>query len=108
MNDLVDNMVDDELHRAIREDVFVHANFPFEKLRVKSNGEKLTGNLRKSLDTLQGERTARKHFDAKNIVHGDDFSCVWWDGMEDLMKGYPKCTEYGQPNTYQVSAAQTR
>ena len=48
MNDLVDNMADNELHRAIREDAFVHANFPFEKLRVKSNEEKLTGPCKAS------------------------------------------------------------
>ena len=41
MNDTVDNMVDDEFHRALREKDYMHINFPFKKLRVRSNREKI-------------------------------------------------------------------
>ena len=90
MNDVVDTMSDVELHRALREEDFVNTDFPFEKLKVRSNREKMTGNLRRALDNLQGERTAKKRFDSKDILKSDNFSCIWWDEMEDLMKGYPK------------------
>ena len=90
MNDTVNKMAGKEFHRARREEDYVHTDFPFEKLRVRSNGDRITGNLRKALDILKGERTAKQHLDSKEIVRKDDFSCVWWDGMEDLMKSYPK------------------
>ena len=86
----MDKWADIEYHRATSSEDFVSTKFPFEKLMVKSGGEKLTGNLRRALDNLQGERTARTYLDSKDIVKSDDVPVVWWDGMENLMKGYPK------------------
>ena len=90
MNNVVDKLADLEYHRAMMNEDCVDAEFPFEKLKVRSKGKKLTGNLRGALDNLHGERTARTYLDSKGIVKSEDFPCVWWDGMEEVMKGYPK------------------
>ena len=87
---LVDKLVDLEYHRARIYQNFVSTEFPFEKLKVKSRGKKITGNLRRALDNLHGKHTARAYLDSKNIVRSSVFPCVWWNGIEDLMKGYPK------------------
>ena len=106
MNDTVDKMAGEELLRSLREEDYIHTNFPFERLRVRSNGDKITGNLKKALDILKGERTAKQHFDSKEIVRKDDFHCVWWDGMEDLMKSYPKMYRVWATKHVSGSAAQ--
>lgn len=40
MNDIVDKISDLEYHRALNNDNFVSSEFPFERLRVRSKGNK--------------------------------------------------------------------
>ena len=90
MNDLADNLAGTTLTHAIEAQEFIHSEFPFEKLKVRYNGKKLTGNLRREIDNVRGEQTARTYFAKKGIVSEQNFGRVWWDGMEKLMKSYPK------------------
>ena len=68
---------------------FIQSKFPFEKLKVRCRGRKLTGNLRKEIHNMKGEHTARRYFAKKGIVGEDDFERIWWDGMKKLTKLYP-------------------
>jgi predicted RNA-binding Zn-ribbon protein involved in translation (DUF1610 family) len=90
MNDLVDKLADFAFHRAIRLQNFIDSDFPFEKLRLKHKGKKITGNLCREIDNLTGERTAKKYFAKTGRISRENFHAVWWDGMEHLMKSYPK------------------
>ena len=76
-NDFADKLADLEYNRAIMGQNSVPTEFPFEKLKVKSRGKKITGNLRRTLDNLYGENTAKTYPDSKGIVKSDDFSCAW-------------------------------
>ena len=55
-----------------------------------AGGKKLTGNLRREIDNRKGESTAQKYFAKKGMIRDEDFSLIWWDGMEQLMRAYPK------------------
>ena len=90
MNDFVDKLAGMEYHRAVASCKFIGTEFPFEKLRVKTHGKKITGNLRRELDNLSGGHIARRYLEEKGKVRSNDFPCVWWDGMEALMRSYPK------------------
>ena len=90
MNDIVDDLADREFFRSLAQNDFIKSEFPFERLRVRSYGTKITGNLRKELDNISGEYLARRHFQATGKICEEDFPKVWWDGMDYLMKGYPK------------------
>ena len=90
MNDLVDKLANAAYHRAIRLQNFIDSDFPFKKQRVKRNGKKITGNLRREIDNLTGERTAQRYLAKSGRISRENFNNVWWDGMEHLMKSYPK------------------
>ena len=55
MNDMVDRLTDVANHRSIQLQNFIDSNFPFEKLSLKHNGKKVTGNLRREMYNLTGE-----------------------------------------------------
>ena len=67
---------------------FIDSDYPFDKLRVKHNGKKVTGNLRREMDNLTGEQTALKYFAKSDRISRENFQTVWWDGMENLVKSY--------------------
>ena len=54
MNDFVDKLAGMEYHRAVASCEFISTEFLFEKLRVKTHGKKITGNLRRMLDNMSG------------------------------------------------------
>ena len=95
MNDLVDRLADIALRRAMRSQAFIESKFSFEKLRIKYDGRKITRNLRREIDNLTGERTARRYFAKTGKVSREDSPKIWWDGMEHLMKSYPKMYRVG-------------
>ena len=47
---------------------FIESNFQFEELQVRSDGRKITDNLRREIDNLTGERTARRYL-AKTLTN---------------------------------------
>jgi hypothetical protein len=90
MNDLLDRLADVAHHRSSQLQNFIESDFPFEKLRLKHNGKKVTGNLCREMDNLTEERNALKYFAESDRISRENFQTVWWDGMENLMKSYPK------------------
>ena len=62
MNNLVDELADVAFHRAIQLQNFIDSDSPFEKFWVEHKGKKIIGNLRRDIDTLTRERTAKKYF----------------------------------------------
>ena len=90
MNDLADELAGFILQRSIDTQNFIQNEFPFAKLRVMAGGKKLSGNLRREIDNRKGESTTQKYFAKKGMVRDEDFSLIWWDGMEQLMRAYPK------------------
>ena len=86
MNDLVDRLADVTFYRVIQLQNFIDRNFTFEKLGVKHNEKKITGNLHREMDNLTGEQTALKYFAESGRISRENSKTFWWDGMEHLMK----------------------
>jgi hypothetical protein len=76
MNDLVDRLTDVAHHRSIQLQNFIESDFPFEKLRLKHNGKKVTGNLCREMDNLTGERNALKYFAESGRISRENFQTV--------------------------------
>ena len=57
---------------------------------MKHNGKKVTGNLRREMDNLTRKQTALKYSAESGRISRENFQTVWWDGMENLAKSYPK------------------
>ena len=81
MNDIVDKLTDFAFHRAIQLQNFFDSNFPFDKLQVKHNRNKIAGNLCRKTDNLTGEQTAKKYFEKYDRINRENFQKVWCSGM---------------------------
>ena len=57
---------------------------------MKHKVMKATGNLRIEMNKLTGEQSALQYFTKSNRISRENFQTVWWNGMENLMKSYPK------------------
>ena len=57
---------------------------------MKIAGTKVTGCVRLVVDRAVGEHVARSFFDRKYIVSSQNFDFVWWDGVENGARDFPK------------------
>ena len=65
-------------------------DFPFEIVKLKLSGKRVSGSPRQALEANWGYCAARSLFDPKNIIRQEDFHLVWWDGLHTTMSSYPK------------------
>jgi hypothetical protein len=68
----------------------MEGDFPFEIVKLKLLGKRVSGSLRQALDANWGYCTAQSLFDSKNIICKENFHLVWWDGLRSTMSSYPK------------------
>ena len=90
MNNLVHRLADAEFHCSLSTNRFIENEFPFERFWVWIGGKKITGSLRQEIDNLTGNQVACEYLAKSGWISTDNFPKVWWDGMETLMKSYPK------------------
>ena len=65
-------------------------DFPFEIVKLKLSGKRVSGSPRQALEANWGYCVARPLFDSQNIIRQEDFHLVWWDGLCATMSSYPK------------------
>ena len=82
MNDLVDKLADVVFHRATQLRYFIASDFSFEKIQIKHNGKKLTGNICREIDNLIGERIAIIYFAKSGRISRENFQKVWLNEMK--------------------------
>ena len=69
---------------------FISSTFPFEKMRVETNGTKVNGSPRAALERHWGYTAAKEFYHAECMINKYDFQIVWWDGAKKAMVGFPK------------------
>ena len=69
---------------------FIESDIPFEKLKIKNNQKKIISNLCREIDNLTEEQTAMKYIAESSRISRESFQKVWWNGMENLMRSYPR------------------
>ena len=62
LNVIVDGMAKKVLIVAVVEQEFILSKFPFEKMKVETNGTKVTGSLREALEHHWGYASAKKFY----------------------------------------------
>jgi hypothetical protein len=65
-------------------------NFPFEIVKLKMSGMRVSGSPWQGLEADWGYCAAQLLFDSKNIICQEDFHLVWWDGLRATMSSYPE------------------
>ncbi len=90
INIKVDHLAKKALKCAHATGTFFDGQFPFEEFQISTNGVKVTGEVKPSLETHWGRTTARSFLDWKKIVALCDFDSVWWSGVAQVMAGYQK------------------
>jgi len=90
LNDRADTLAKRVLEAGFVSDEFIDPDLPFEQLRVKVAGKKVTGSLRRAIDNHVGHEAARDFYDRQRIISSENFDLVWWDGLEATMMEFPK------------------
>jgi len=90
INVIVDRLAGLGLIAAIANDEYISSDFPFEQIRVTTDGKKVTGSLKKAFNRVWSYKTAKVFFHEKHIVNKYDFDLIWWDGVEAEMSAFPQ------------------
>ena len=90
LNDKADNLAKRVLVAGFVSDEYIDSNLPFEQIRVKVGGRKVTGSLRRAIGNHVGHEIARGFYDRERIISSRDFDLVWWDGLEATMMEFPR------------------
>ena len=75
---------------AVINQEFISIDYPFERMRVKIDGVKVSGSVRTALEQDWGKNTAKELYNAKRRIIRYNFHMVWWDGVERALTGFPK------------------
>ena len=90
LNDKADRLAKKALLAGYASDEYIHPDLPFEQVRIKTGGTKVTGSIQKAVDKHYGHKIAQQFYDAQHIISSPDFNLVWWDGVELALLEYPK------------------
>ena len=90
MNIKVDRLAKAALLSAIQHHDYMESGFPGEHITVAADGVKVTGSLKLAIGRSHGSKVAQQLYEEESILAHDDFSLVWWDGVEAVMQRYPK------------------
>jgi predicted RNA-binding Zn-ribbon protein involved in translation (DUF1610 family) len=90
INVIVDRLAGLGLIAEIANDEYISSNFPFEQIRVTTDGKKVTGSLKKAFNRAWSYKTAKVFFHEKHIVNKYDFDLIWWEGVEAEMSAFPQ------------------
>ncbi len=68
----------------------MEGDFPFEVVKFKLSGKRVSGSPWQVLKMDWGYRAALELYDTKDISWMEDFHLVWWEGLGATMSSYPK------------------
>jgi hypothetical protein len=68
----------------------MEGDFPFEVVKFKLLGKKVSGSPRQALDADWGYHAALELNDTKDIIWREDIHLVWWEDLGANMSSYPK------------------
>jgi hypothetical protein len=57
---------------------------------IHTDGVKVMGQVKPTLEEFWGRATAKNFLDHKNIVPLEEFDSIWWPGVRKVMDSYPK------------------
>ncbi len=75
---------------AIVGGLVVEGDFPFEVVKFKLSGKRVSGSPWQALEADWGYHAALELYDAKDIICREDFHLIWWEGLGATMFSYPK------------------
>ena len=78
------------LATGVGDEEYIITDFPFEQVRIKLDGVKVTGSPRYAIQMHQGEKVAREFLHSRHIVNRYEFNLIWWDAVEAAMKFFTK------------------
>jgi hypothetical protein len=90
INIKVDLLAKKALVCAHAADQYFNGQFPLEDFQIHTNGIKVTGQVKSSLEEYLGRATAKIFLDQKGIIPLDEFDTVWWTGVRKVMASYPE------------------
>ena len=90
LNVVADRLAKKVLIASLESDSFIDSRFPFERMRIEIDGEKVTGPVRAALELSWGTKEARELYHSKGILHREHFHLVWWDGCALAIPRFPK------------------
>ena len=68
----------------------IDSEFLFECILILVSGDKVTESLKKAINRHWRHLPARELYHSNGIINRIHFDLVWWDGMEMVMKSFPK------------------
>jgi hypothetical protein len=90
LNNQADKLAKCSLLSAIATGLVMEDDFPFEVVKFKLLGKRVSRSPRQVLDADWGYREPLELYDTKDIIWREDFHLVWWEGLGATMSSYPK------------------
>jgi hypothetical protein len=90
MNNQANTLAKKSLLHAISGGDILQGDFPFELVKIKVSGIRVSGFSRQALKMDWGYRAAQFLFSDKDIICKEDYHLVWWGGLGATMATYPK------------------
>jgi hypothetical protein len=90
LNDQADKLAKCSLLSAIAGGSVMESDFPFEIVKFKLLGKRVSGSPRQVLEADLGYCPALELYDTKDIIWKEDFHLVWWEGLGATIASYPK------------------
>ena len=78
------------LMAALATQTFIKDLFPSEGMIVSIRTKRITDSPKVEITHLWGEQVAQELFHWRGIVHTNGFPLVYWEGMDNLMWGFPE------------------
>ncbi len=90
INIKVDHLAKKALLATHASNQYFNGAFPLEDFQVHTDGRKLTGPTKTSLEEHWGRAKAKRFFDVKGIVWSSEFNAIWWAGLHRAIASYPQ------------------
>jgi hypothetical protein len=90
LNDQADKLAKCSLLSTIPTGLVMEGDFPFEVVKFKLLGKRVSRSPQQALEADWGYRAPLELYDTKDIIRREDFHLVWWEGLRATMSSYPK------------------
>ncbi len=90
LNHQADKLAKGSLLSAIDGGHTMEGDFPFEIVKLKLSGKRVSGSPWEALEADWVYWAAWALYESKNIIRQENFHLVWWDGFCSTMSSYPK------------------
>ena len=85
-----DKLASEALVEGVASQCFISSSLPFENTRLLVKGRTVTGSPKNAITQSWGARVAQTLFHQRNIVQKMDFTLVYWEQLEKVMKSFPE------------------